>query len=784
MLGLALTASLPASAATLEVCETCAYTTVSAAVEDATAADVVMVKPGSWPVALTITKPVTIRSTGGPSVTELLGTSEVAFFVATTGALEVDGFTLEPGTQRIADVAFGTATFKNVVVSNAVAPQCLLFQVRSGGTLTLDHASVEQVTAGPLCDGAVAGGVSGTLQLIDSIFTRNQADGGGVVALTDGTLSVVRSEFIDNRATGDVDAGGAIYTNATSTAPATTTISGSHFEGNTSTGYGGAISANGSAASTMIATSSFHANTTYKHGGAVAVYDGSLTVSDSGFVENLQSGDPFGTGGAIVANPGDGRSVTVTASSFVGNSALSGGAISTSAFAGAQSVAISGSLFVGNTAKASGAIWLSSYDPAITSATVTACAFLDNRAEGGSGALEGFHLPELTVQRNLFCRGEAQTNDAGAASSYEVGSLTFTNNIVRGASALRGGGLTVQTAATSTDIGAITNNDFLDNVATAPQGGGGLYLAGPGTFSVSNDYLARNTNFGLVHESGAQPTRAYLGFFENTGGNVGGQNTSVGTNAVLVDGMLADAAPTRACEAADYHPSPGSPLIDAGDPAIVDFDGTRSDIGAFGGPGAAGLDALLTDGDGDGYLAIADCDDTNAAVHLGAVEVCNGIDDDCDRIVDARDFAADAGQLYVDADLDGHGDLSSPAGSGCPSTGLAPSSDDCADLDPAMFPGALDVPDDGIDQDCDGVDAHQGDTDTAVDTDTAEPAYWLVGGGCACNGSGRGAVSWLAAVAFVVQRRRASRSVAEACSPFRNVLSSKPSRSEHRVDPR
>ena len=36
-----------------------------------------------------------------------------------------------------------------------------------------------------------------------------------------------------------------------------------------------------------------------------------------------------------------------------------------------------------------------------------------------------------------------------------------------------------------------------------------------------------------------------------------------------------------------------------------------------------------------GYVANSmDCNDSNAAVHPGASEVCNGLDDDCDGVVD------------------------------------------------------------------------------------------------------------------------------------------------------
>ena len=52
-------------------------------------------------------------------------------------------------------------------------------------------------------------------------------------------------------------------------------------------------------------------------------------------------------------------------------------------------------------------------------------------------------------------------------------------------------------------------------------------------------------------------------------------------------------------------------------------------------------DAKLVDADGDGWVSIenecvpgGDCDDTNPAVYPGVVEVCDGVDNNCDGIVD------------------------------------------------------------------------------------------------------------------------------------------------------
>jgi hypothetical protein len=101
-----------------------------------------------------------------------------------------------------------------------------------------------------------------------------------------------------------------------------------------------------------------------------------------------------------------------------------------------------------------------------------------------------------------------------------------------------------------------------------------------------------------------------------------------------------------------------------------------------------------------GYVADAtDCDDTAAGVNPGEVELCNGIDDDCDGDVDEAD-AGDVSTWYADADGDGHGDASATTASCSAPSGYVATGDDCDDADAAVSPGATETCN-GIDDDCD-----------------------------------------------------------------------------------
>jgi parallel beta-helix repeat protein len=113
------------------------------------------------------------------------------------------------------------------------------------------------------------------------------------------------------------------------------------------------------------------------------------------------------------------------------------------------------------------------------------------------------------------------------------------------------------------------------------------------------------------------------------------------------------------------------------------------------------------DADGDGYASDEDCDDADPAVHPGAEEACNEVDDDCDGETDEE--AVDATSWYADGDSDGYGDPAASLAACTQPTGYVADDTDCDDGSPTVHPGADELCN-GVDDDCDGtMDEEAGD---------------------------------------------------------------------------
>ena len=176
--------------------------------------------------------------------------------------------------------------------------------------------------------------------------------------------------------------------------------------------------------------------------------------------------------------------------------------------------------------------------------------------------------------------------------------------------------------------------------------------------------------------------------------------------------------------------------------AEIRADGTDQDCDGF--------DDCYLDADGDGYggsgtspgndmdcldpgeaTADDDCDDGDATRNPDATEVpADGFDQDCD--------GADA--CWSDGDGDGYGGTQTVSGNDldCLDPGESDRNDDCSDINPTIHPGATEIPADGVDQDCDGVEDCYGDLDgDGVAGSTVVPGDPLVDD-TDCNDPGEG----------------------------------------------
>jgi len=108
----------------------------------------------------------------------------------------------------------------------------------------------------------------------------------------------------------------------------------------------------------------------------------------------------------------------------------------------------------------------------------------------------------------------------------------------------------------------------------------------------------------------------------------------------------------------------------------------------------------VVDVDGDVWSPPWDCDDNDATVYPTAPDLCDGVDNNCDGVVDEGTPGLQT--WYQDQDTDGYGVGSNTIISCDAPPGYTLESGDCNDVDRRVNPGSVEVCGNHVDDNCDG----------------------------------------------------------------------------------
>jgi hypothetical protein len=263
------------------------------------------------------------------------------------------------------------------------------------------------------------------------------------------------------------------------------------------------------------------------------------------FIDNVIRGNRAGTGGGVMM---DNDASTFIGGEVSGNTASGGGAfyIDLAPWTGAH---LRGVHIANNHAWIGGGLMITGNFRPIE---LTDLTIVDNDATNIGGAIlargSEYHLVHSLVARNRGLQGGAiyhglaapYTDPCPCPMTTTIGTVEFSVLVDNGATHGVGSAIYAETDGLTVENSIVVGHADTAVVATAP-------------------IVWRYTDTLPATFSGMSPPSA-------ADGNL------------FVDPQFVDAA------AGNYHLAPGSPLIDAADPALTDADGSPADMGLWGGP--------------------------------------------------------------------------------------------------------------------------------------------------------------------------------------------------------
>lgn len=588
-----------AMAAVLQVCASGApYTTIGSAIAAAPAGSTIEICPGTYNEHLTIAgKPLHLRGVSGAGATFLdAGGQGTALVVSAT---QGSGVVIEGLTIRNANAA-GRGGGLRCTQSILCVRDATFEDNRAleGGGLSAHACEIDLVNTAFKRNRATEQGggayiTSGGGTLTGGIFRENQGKRGGGLA-TFGNDYVVRDAvFVANRATVQ---GGALHYSGSGT------IENNRFEGNSSLWIGGGLYID--AHMPTLTGNQILKNTSENDGGGVYVHQGMLTITANHFADNVSGDDGgglrlFESASLVQDNvvernraddSGAGIRVSHVASMFYDNTIVDN--VATGVGGGMDmdndSSVVRGGLIARNKASSGGGIhaWLFPWNGGLIEDVV----FIDNEAWRGGAMMIRDNFQPITL-RGLTVRGNVAGHGAGLyirTSRFTLSHSSFVDNW----SSHEGGALVVGGDGTAFNepmcpcppLDATGTIDFVvayDNAAD--EGGSGLWVRSPDLLVRSSIFLANQGQAIVAVGPEATPNQvtpptwryndvfpaSFTGFADPTGTN----------GNLSLDPLFIDPATE------DFHLMSPSPCVDTGDPAFLDIDSTRADMGLYGGLG-------------------------------------------------------------------------------------------------------------------------------------------------------------------------------------------------------
>lgn len=576
--------------------------TIQQAIDDAPDGATILICAGTWPEALILdNRELMLVGIDGADVTIVTGSNErMPLWVDGRSEVTVMGLTFADGVGEYGGAAQCRESDLHTIAS--VFRDSTAFQ--GGGIygfrcdLTVEDTIVENNTASEQGGGILTNNCSGVLQ--DATIQNNSAVEGGGAFLFEGSISIDGSEFIANEATttdeylwGPGGGGGGLWSSSSGTV-ASARIADNHSNYN----GGGAYFYRGNP---TLEDSTIENNTCDEDGGGVYFNVSSAEVYGNTFTGNAAADDAGGLrfyyGNSVVED-----------NWFVGNSAGDDGG--GAKFSHSEHIFRSNTLEDNSTGDAGGGLELDN-----DSTHVEDCTFRNNTAYRGAGLHNWRTETTFTIETSLFEGNTATDCGGGLAFDNSPYRITLSQLEITDNNGVDGAGICVDRIYRDPeDVGGlkdyfentilrIENSAIYDN--DADDDGGGMYVragvvdvvnavfhdnSGPdgaalavkgSPLTLSNSILSSNDGPALWVEDTEDGTGSIDVTWSNLWDNdeaAEGMDDPVGSNGNIDDD------PEYADD--EFNLESDSPCIDAGDPSIQDVDGTRSDMGMHGGPGA------------------------------------------------------------------------------------------------------------------------------------------------------------------------------------------------------